>query len=184
MLILDTIYHDDQTDRLKLPEFSKNKEGIDSLWKIIREKDAMNLIKIEGILNKNGWLGPQDVGMNASQAIFMVIQHANLATQQKYLPTVKKAVKDGKTLSSNLATLEDRILMREGKNQIYGSQTITDKQTGKAFVYPIDNPDGVDERRKTMGMLSMEAYCKRFNINWNLEEYKKTLPEIEKMLKN
>ncbi len=36
------------------------------------------------------------------------LQHADLPTQEKYLPMIRQAEKDGKTLSSNLALLEDR----------------------------------------------------------------------------
>jgi len=35
---------------------------------------------------------------------------------------VESAVKEGKTLASNLAVLKDRITLREGGKQIYGSQ--------------------------------------------------------------
>jgi hypothetical protein len=177
---LDTIYSDDQGDRLKLNGFKSNKTSRDSLWKIIREKDRKNLVKMTFILDKYGWLGPQDAGMNGSQALFLVIQHADLATQEKYLPVIKNAVKEGKTLSSNLAILEDRIAVRKKKKQIYGSQPFTDKATGKMYIYPIIDPDHVDERRKTMGMPPMVDYCKYFNIKWDLEEYKSMLPEIEK----
>jgi len=41
---------------------------------------------------------------------------------KKYLPVVESAVKEGKTLASNLAVLKDRITLREGGKQIYGSQ--------------------------------------------------------------
>jgi len=40
---------------------------------------------------------------------------------------------------SHLALLQDRILMREGKPQIYGSQIINDPDTGEQIVYEINN---------------------------------------------
>jgi hypothetical protein len=179
-LTLDTIYHDDQTDRLKLPALKSNQPALDSLWKIIRKKDTLNLIKVEKILNTYGWQGPQDVGMNASLALFLVIQHAGLSTQEKYLPIIQNAVKNGKTLSSNLAILEDRIAMRQGKKQIYGSQGFSDKATGARYVYPVIDPNHLDERRKAMGMPPMADYLKSMNLIWDLEAYKKIMPQIEK----
>jgi hypothetical protein len=73
---------------------------------------------VTGILDRYGWLGAQEVGM------------------EKYLPMIQKAEKEGKILSSNLAIPEDRVAMRKGEKQIYGSQVITDRTTGKRYMYP------------------------------------------------
>lgn len=186
MLTLDTIYKADQGVSYRMQDLSKAKATaarVDSAIKAAHIADSLNLIKVTQIIDKYGWLGPQDVGMNGSQALFLVIQHANLATQQKYLPMIRTAVKDGKTLSSNLALLEDRVNMRQGKNQIYGSQVFRNKSTGKMCFYPIADPDHVDERRKTMGLQPIADYAKLFNLAWDVEEYKKMLPDIERAAK-
>jgi hypothetical protein len=60
MRTLDTICKDDQIDRLKLAKLSGASR--DSLWKIIREKDAKNQVKVNDIIAKYGWLGPQRLG--------------------------------------------------------------------------------------------------------------------------
>ncbi|HWW41649.1 DUF6624 domain-containing protein [Pedobacter sp.] len=186
MLVLDTIYKADQGSRYRAMDLSKAKAAlsrVDSAVHAAHIADSLNLIKVTQILDKNGWLGPQDVGIDGSNALFLVIQHANLATQQKYLPMIRKAVKDGKTLSSNLALLEDRVNMREGKTQVYGSQLFKNRSTGKMCFYPIADPDHVDERRKAMGLQPIAEYAKYFSLTWNVEEYKKDLPEIEKVIK-
>jgi hypothetical protein len=179
---LDTIYREDQIERIKLGELRAKKapqKSIDSIRSIMNQKDDANLVKVNKILSQYGWLGPQDVGFNGSQALFMVIQHADLKTQQKYLPLIKKAEKEGRILSSNLAILQDRIAMREWKKQIYGSQGFKDKATGISYIYPMINPDKLDKRRKSMGLVPMKEYNKK----WNLDEYKKDLPEILKIIK-
>jgi hypothetical protein len=183
MLTLDSLCQDDQAPRYRYLAAVKNKEGtsrIDSLRNIMRQQDAENLKKVNAIIGKYGWLGPQRVGMNASQALFLVIQHADLATQQRYLPMIRAAEKKGEILSSNLAILEDRINMREGKRQVYGSQTFSDK-TGKTYIYPITDPDHLDDRRKSMGLGAMQEYVKAFHIEWNVDAYIKMIPEIEKI---
>lgn len=180
--LLDTIYKDDQSYRIELGNLTKgnaSQKTLDSIRNIIKQKDEINLSKVNEIIKKHGWLGPQEVGMNGSQGIFLVIQHADLETQKKYLPLVRQAEKDGKTLSSNLAILEDRVAMREGRKQLYGSQGFKDKITGTNYIYPIVDLDQLDQRRKQMGMPPMATYVK----NWDLEEYKKKLPEIEKIVK-
>lgn len=183
MKILNTIHNNDQAGRQKLGVLIKSnasKAAKDSLWRRIRETDREDLKQVSLILDKYGWQGPQDVGIDASETLFLVIQHADLATQEKYLPVVRDAEKNGKTLSSNLALLEDRIAMRTKQLQSYGSQTFTDKITGQLLVYPIADPDHLDERRKRMGLPPMADYMKVMNIDWDLNRYKLALPDIEK----
>src|SRR5690606_35323113 len=88
--ILDSILIEDQKYRLELKEI-ENKYGWGSKemkehWKLISFKDSVNLIKITAILDKYGWLGPDVVGEQGNSALFLVIQHSNQKTQEKYLP--------------------------------------------------------------------------------------------------
>jgi hypothetical protein len=117
MTILDSLYKNDQSSRYNYLDAVKSKASpfvIDSLLSILRKKDRENLETAKAIISKYGWLGPQEVGMNASQGLFLIIQHADLTTQEQYLPTIRAAEKRGELQSSNLAILEDRILMRKG----------------------------------------------------------------------
>jgi hypothetical protein len=143
----------------------------------IRETDAVNLPKVEAILAEHGWLGPDDVGKEASGALFLVIQHSNTATQKKYLPMMRAAVKAGKARGSSLALLEDRIALAEGNPQIYGSQ-LRSEGNGPLFVQAMEDPDHVDERRASVGLGPMAEYVKHWNLTWDLEAYKKQLPSL------
>ena len=96
---------------------------------------------------------------------------------------MKEAVKNGSANSNSLALLEDRIALREGRKQIYGSQIGTNQITQTQYVLPLDDPDNVDKRRAAVGLENLAEYVKNWNINWNVEQYKKDLPEIEEMSK-
>ncbi|WP_214229014.1 DUF6624 domain-containing protein [Pedobacter sp. B4-66] len=179
---LDSIYKVDQAIRITYIEAKQRKESVsllDSLLNEMHKSDQANLIKVNAIIKKHGWLGPQKVGVIGAQGLFLVIQHADLKTQEFYLPAIRAAEKNGEILSSNLAILEDRVCMRSGKQQIYGSQGFTDSQTGKKYIYPIIDVDNLDKRRIAMGMPLMQDYAKE----WNVEEYKKDLPDIERIVK-
>ena len=184
---LDTIRNDDQEPRKRLRKIQE-KYGNDSfeikkMHKEIRTKDSLNLIKVRGIIDKRGWLSKDVIGKRGNTTLFMVIQHADLAVQEKYLPLMQKAVQQGDLKSSHLALLEDRIAMRKGKRQIYGSQVLRDKDKGTRYFYPIIDPDNVDKRRMEVGLDSIQDYAKLFNISWDLDLYKKQLPEVERKLK-
>jgi len=182
MVYLDSIYREDQQLRVTWTEELKARATatqIDSVRILMRQKDLRNQAAIDSLYQQYGWLGPQEVGMQGSMAMFLVIQHADLPYQQKYYPIVKEAERQGKTLSSNVAILEDRISMREGRMQRYGSQGFKDKVTGVSYIYPVLDPDKLDERRKSMGLKPMDTYVK----GWDLEVYKQKLPEIERIVR-
>lgn len=181
------IYNDDQPIRkeyiIAQKKFGYPSKQMDSLGKIMKYKDSINLIKVAEILDKYGWVGADKVGGQANQTLFLVIQHADLKTQQKYLPMMRDAVKNKNAYATALAYLEDRVAIGEGKRQIYGSQIGINSETKKNYVLPLDDPDNVDKRRAEMGLGLFAEYAKVWGIIWNIEEYKKQLPEIEELQK-
>lgn len=151
----------------------------DSLNKIMHSIDSIHLIRVTKILDEKGWIGKDQVGKLANNTLFLVIQHSDLKTQQKYLPMMRNAVKEGKSEASWLALLEDRVALGEGRKQIYGSQIFWNKETNKSYVAPLEDPDNVDKRRSEMGLNPLARYLKQWNLNWDVEEYKRQLPELE-----
>ncbi|MEI7983188.1 MAG: DUF6624 domain-containing protein [Bacteroidota bacterium] len=180
---LDTVYNDDQNYRLKLDSIVNKSGYTSSEFKIFRkisiEKDSINLIKVEKILDERGWLGADIVGQEGNTTMFLVIQHADLKTQEKYLPMVRDAVSQGNAYPAHLAMLEDRVAIRQGKRQIYGSQIDQDPKTGVYYVLPLEDPDNVDKRREPIGLGKMEDYVSNWGLTWDVEAYKKQLPLIE-----
>lgn len=182
---LALIYTEDQEIRGEFMNVYKkpnpDKKKIDSIGKIMNRKDSINLIKVMKILDERAWLGKNVVGEQGNKTLFLVIQHADLEYQQKYLPMMREAVKNGDANGANLAYLEDRVALREGRRQIYGSQAAKNKKTNKMYISPMIDPDNVDKRRAEVGLGTMAEYAAKMNIEWNLEEYKKELPETEKL---
>lgn len=181
--ILDQVYYEDQHHRHEIDSVNQ-KHGWESaemkaLWKIIEEKDSLNLLQVKKILDERGWLGRDIVGAQGNTTLFLVIQHADLPTQEKYLPLMQEAAKKGNANPANLALLEDRVALRQGKRQIYGSQVSRDEASGQSYVLPLDDPDHVDERRASVGLGKLQDYVGRWGITWDVEAYKKMLPEIE-----
>ncbi len=150
-----------------------------ALWKTINEKDSINLIAVTKIIDERGWLGPRIIGDEGNSTLFLVIQHADIETQKKYLPVMRKAVEKGDARGSSLALLEDRVALREGEMQIYGSQIGRNKD-GVFYVCPLEDPDHVDERRAKVGLPPLATYVAHWDMKWDVEEYKKMLPKIKK----
>lgn len=181
--VLDTIYQNDQKYRNQIRDieqvFGWESEQMRTHLTTINIKDSINLIKVKQILDTRGWLGAEIVGKQGNQTLFLVIQHANLDTQEKYLQMMKEATKKGNANPGDLALLEDRIAIRNGNKQIYGSQIGRNQETGKYYVYPLTDPDNVDKRRSEVGLEPLQNYTQRFGFNWDAEEHKQELAKKE-----
>ncbi|MDE6395238.1 MAG: hypothetical protein K2K77_07850 [Duncaniella sp.] len=132
-------------------------ELIRQLQSEMRLNDSINLVEVMDILHTYGWPKKDVVGGNAS-ALWLVIQHADPATQKKVFPMLKEAVRMKQLKASSLAMLEDRILVAEGKKQIYGSQFDTDPVSGKWILCPIEDETNVDMRRAEVGLEPLADY--------------------------
>lgn len=181
--MLDTIYQDDQMYRQQIKGIEEKhgweSEEMQAHWKIIIEKDSINIIKVKKILDERGWLGPDVIGNQGNATLFLVIQHADFETQEKYLPMMRDAVKNGKANASSLALLEDRVALKKGEKQIYGSQVGRDQETVEYYVLPLLDPENVDERRAEVGLSPIQDYISNWGLIWDVAEYKKKLPEYE-----
>lgn len=174
--ILDTIYQLDQSYRMQLGDieskYGRDSEEMKAHWKLISKTDSINLVKVKKILDERGWLGSNVIGGQGNTTIFLVIQHADIETQQQYLPMMREAVKLGNARASSLALLEDRVALRQGGRQIYGSQIGRDQETGEYFVSPLVEPEKVNERRASVGLGTIEDYIGRWNIEWDVTKHK------------
>jgi hypothetical protein len=128
--------------------------------------DSCNQVQVKALIVKYGWMGKSLIG-NYNQVLFLVIQHADLATQEKYFPLLKESVDQGESSPADAAMLEDRILMRQSKKQIYGSQVVFNKTGGQEF-YPIEDEKNVNLRRAKAGLQPIEEYAKYFGIDYKL----------------
>lgn len=130
------------------------------------EIDAKNLARLEQIIEKHGWPGERLVGREASGAAFLIIQHSDLSHQKKYFPMLKAAADSRDARPQDVAMLEDRILVREGKKQIYGTQLSMNQQTHKLELDPIEEEGTVDERRSAVGLPPLAEYVKYFGLTY------------------
>ena len=149
------------------PGVPPSQETLDLIRKQQQADDA-NIKRLEQIVRQHGWPGKRLVGEDAGTSAFLIIQHADLKIQQKYLPMLKHAASEGDAKPDEVAMLEDRVLMREGKKQMYGTQLHAGPETGgKIVLYPIDDEQNVDKRRASVGLGPIAEYLKQFNVEYH-----------------
>jgi len=161
---------EDQKHRQEMMDLMDRVAGSDSekmakKWKQAVERqnalDGRNRQRLDEIVKAHGWPKKSVFGEEASGVAFLVVQHAELDYQKKYLPLIKEAVAQKEARRSDLAMLEDRILTREGKKQTYGTQLRLNQTTQRMELYPIEDEDNVDARRATVGLEPLAQYVKR-----------------------
>jgi hypothetical protein len=166
---LEAMYESDQRHRAALMEaFRKHGPGspeVTALEKAQQSIDQDNLQRLEKIVANGGWPKLSVVGQKAASAAFLIVQHADLATQQRYLLVVRQAVTAGEARASDLALLEDRVLVGQGRKQLYGSQLQSDGKGGWQF-YPIEDEAHVDERRRSVGLPPLTDYARLFGVEY------------------
>jgi hypothetical protein len=127
------------------------------------EVDKKNTKELKKIISKHGWPTISMVGKRASFCAWLLAQHADhdKRFQKKALKLLKKIYsKNWRDVDPmNIAFLTDRILVGNGKKQIFGTQFYMDK-SGALKPYPIRNKSGLDERRKKYGIPPFKEYLK------------------------
>ncbi|HEY2587532.1 MAG TPA: DUF6624 domain-containing protein [Tepidisphaeraceae bacterium] len=140
--------------------------------------DRENIARLGEIVDRYGWPGNALVGEEASNAAFLIVQHANLASQKNYLPLLRAAAQRGDANAGDVAMLEDRILTKEGKPQTYGTQLHAGPETGgKLVLYPIADEARVDERRAAVGLSTLAEYLKLFHLEYHPPPGRNPWPE-------
>jgi hypothetical protein len=171
---LESLYIRDQTLRQLYSraeeKFGKDSDEMKFFWEVVAKQDSANEKEVVAILDKHGWVGKSTVGGKANMTLWLVIQHAPLEVQEKYLPLMEESVRKGESSGRHLAMLHDRILMRKGEPQIYGTQIVPNPETGENEVYLIAHPEKVDERRASIGLGPLEEYLQRFGLSWEEPE--------------
>ena len=116
--------------------------------------DSLNQVEIRQILKEHGFPKKTEVGTSACEAAWIIIQHAPLDVQKEYLPMLEKAATEGNIQAALVAALHDRIDVREGRPQKYGTQ-----RNGNGLC-PLLNEKMVNQWRKEVGLPPLDESAK------------------------
>lgn len=124
---LEWVFERDQYDRNLWQQAARQHPAdghrTEKLAQRAMQTDSLNMTIVSDVLSTRGFPARKQVGELASQAVWLVFQHASLDRQQLFLPQMEQAVERGDVAPQFLALLKDRIDVREGRPQRYGTQT-------------------------------------------------------------
>ena len=151
---LEWIFERDQYDRMlwsltanRHPEQTRRNEILRaSAW----DTDSTNLVMVNEVLKDGEFPRKSQVGEFALLAVWSVFQHNPLEQQKEFLPQMEEAVRNGDISPMYLAMLKDRIDVREGRPQKYGTQW------GPDGLCPLLDASRVNEWRREVGLPPIE----------------------------
>lgn len=124
---------------------------------LLENLHEQNAKVLEGIIDEIGYPTIDKVGKEASEAAWLVIQHAigQPAFMKRCRELLEIAVRENKADPIDLAYLADRIAVFEGKPQLYGTQFDWD-ENGVLSPNNFDGLAKVNERRRSIGLNLLE----------------------------
>ena len=117
---------------------------------------------VTSLVPAEGWFSSAVYGQEAATGAFLVILHADIALQKRFLPALEAMSERGEALKWQYAMMYDRIAVAEGRPQRYGTQMHC--VAGRMVPEETEAPEGLEERRAPMGFRwpNYEAYLENF----------------------
>lgn len=122
----------------------------------MEEVDLDNTAWLKELVEHHGWPTISRVGKEGAQGAWLLVQHAELEFQEQCLPLLRAALAEKDVSAQHVAYLEDRINMRRGRPQRYGTQ-FTYGANGLE-VHPLEDEARVDEWRAEIGLGPLAEY--------------------------
>jgi hypothetical protein len=121
----------------------------------IHEADVANEAALFKLVPPEGWFGSSRYGDDAARAAFEILQHSDTDQQRRLLPVLEAFVAFGDAEGPDYALMYDRLAVGDGRPQRYGSQLHC--ENGKMTPYPVEDPAGLDDRRRSVGFVEPYA---------------------------
>jgi len=146
---------EDQGIRAQLAEVPLEQRA--NLTAEMESTDSRLTAQVKHIVSEKGWPTIRLVGADASQAASTILIHSPDHTwQAALLPRLQKLVKREEIFGSDIANLTDRILVSQGKAQVFGTQF--KRIDEKMVMLPVIDPKHLQKRRARYLMPPMSVY--------------------------
>ena len=131
--------------------------------------DNSNLIEARKIFYAYGFPNYDLVGHRGANNFWLIVQHQdrNPQFQDSVLTAMKIEAEKGKASWNNYAYLIDRVKVNTGQKQIYGTQMQKNNDNTSFEPKPVIDPEKLNERRKSVGLGTIEEYAEGMNSRYH-----------------
>jgi hypothetical protein len=128
------------------------------------ELERANAARLSAWMTACGWPRRSVEGAQAARGAWLVAQQRgeDLPFQRQVVHQLELAVLDGEAPAMHLAAASDRLAVREGRPQRYGTQ-LRQVDACTWDYYLLDDPARVEARRKKLGLPSLEDHKRGIN---------------------
>lgn len=126
----------------------------------ILASDKEHVEYVKSAISNEGWSLVKSLSPEQVDALFLIIIHASFDVefQKEALQKLEENLPEGSNYGQKYALLTDKILISQGKEQVYGTQyEIVD---GEVSIKPVKNWDNLNQLRKENGMPPIDIYIK------------------------
>ncbi|GAA1933642.1 hypothetical protein GCM10009716_46090 [Streptomyces sodiiphilus] len=142
-----------------------NSENVDELlaWHLLT---ARNGDRLGQIMHQYGWPTFALVGREAARGAWLIAQHADrqLDVQRRALQLMERAAAQDQASARDLAFLRDRVLVNEGRRQMYGTQ-IAGMCDGVPVLWPCEDLGRAEQLRAEAGIEPSALYADRLTAH-------------------
>lgn len=125
----------------------------------VQALDEDNTARLKEIVAAQGWPRKSLWGERPALAAWLILQHSpDTEFQAEMLPLLEKRLQEKELDGPYFALLYDRVQMRHGHPQRYGSQVRKKAEGGWEPVPPLENPDKLDALRASVGLPPIADY--------------------------
>ena len=134
----------------------------------MRIADSMNYGLVRKIFFRFGYPGFDIVGSKGSGNFWLFVQHQDRHPefQDSVLTAMKAQCEKNNASWTNYAYLLDRVKVNTGEKQIYGTQMQLNKEETSFEPKPFTEPEKLNERRKSVGLNTIEEYTQTMNSRY------------------
>ncbi|HUF64855.1 MAG TPA: DUF6624 domain-containing protein [Gemmatimonadaceae bacterium] len=146
-----------EQDQAAREEFTPEKMQDTVFLMTMLRGDSLRTRRLRQIVDGYGWPTRAAVGPEAADAAFLILKHSpDHEFRKSMVPLLEDLAQEGTMPPSEVAMLVDRVLVQEGKHQRYGTQFSI--EGGELVMHPVEDEEGLDERRRQMQLAPMEEY--------------------------
>jgi hypothetical protein len=120
--------------------------------------DGDNTTWLRALVLDVGWIDVKRFGRETASKAFLIVQHSgDLRLMQGALPEIEKDMRAGVGDPQDYALLYDRLKLKLGERQRYGSQ-FGQNDKGETVIFPLEDKAKVEEFRKAIGLFPLSQY--------------------------
>lgn len=159
---IQALYNRDQMHRATFESIALhhgyNSVQMQEVKQLQADADALNQKILKELLNAKGFPTISKVKRGATQTALSILQRADTATINKWLPTIKMLITSKELMEADCAYIIDYSLVQQREPQVYGTQLFRDKSDNLLKPQPYESVKAVNVNRKKAGMDIWQNY--------------------------